>query len=123
MYQLAKKHKNIHLIEFIDNAASYLKAFDIFVLPSLKEGLPYTILEAMAAGIPIIATRVGGIPEMLKDCGYLIPTKNPDLIGGKILEFINNPGLTQEMVDKAKEKLENEFSLEAMLYQTKRIYQ
>ena len=124
MYNFVKKNnlKNVYLIEFIDNAAYYLKAFDIFVLPSLKEGLPYTILEAMVAEIPIIATNVGGVPEMLDDCGILIPSKNPDLIGKKILYLINNPELAQEMTRKAREKVEKEFSLEEMLLQIKNRY-
>ncbi len=50
-----------------ENAAQYLKAFDLFILPSIKEGAPYVILEAMAAELPIIATDVGNVSEMLKD--------------------------------------------------------
>lgn len=114
--------KHVHLIEFIDQAASYLKAFDIFVLPSLKEGLPYTILEAMAAEVPIIATRVGGIPEMLKDCDLLIPSKNPEIIQEKITQLINSPELVQEMTGKAKQRIEKEFSLDKMIKKTKKIY-
>jgi len=124
MHNFVKKNnlKNVHLIEFINNAASYLKAFDVFVLSSLKEGLPYTILEAMAAEIPIIATNVGGVPEMLDDCGILIPSKNPDSIGKEILYLINNPDLSQEMTRKARQKVEKEFSLEKMLQETKNLY-
>jgi len=124
MYNFVRKNnlKNVYLIEFIDNAASYLKAFDIFVLPSLKEGLPYTILEAMAAEIPIIATNVGGVPEMLDNCSILIPSKNPDSIGEKIFYLINNPELVQEMTRKAREKVEKEFSLEKMIEETKECY-
>ena len=50
-----------------ENAAQYLRAFDVFILPSLKEGAPFVLLEAMAAELPIIATDVGNISEMLKD--------------------------------------------------------
>jgi glycosyltransferase involved in cell wall biosynthesis len=66
----------------IPNAAKYLKAFDVFVLPSEKEGLPYTIIEAMAAGLPIVASRVGGIPEMIKDGvnGFLINPHDPEAL-------------------------------------------
>ena len=99
-----------------------MKAFDIFVLPSLKEGLPYTILEAMAAEIPIIATNVGGMPEMLDDCGILIPSKNPELIREKILFVINNPEKVKQMVQKAKEKAEQKFNLEVTIRKTKKIY-
>ncbi len=120
MYQLAKKHKNIHLIEFIDQAVSYLKAFDIFVLPSLKEGLPYTILEAMAAQIPIVATKVGGVPEMLSS--NLVPSKNSQQLAAKILYLINNPKIAQNLAQEALQKAIKEFSLEKMLRKTKRLY-
>jgi len=116
--------KNIHLIEFIPNAIKYLKAFDIFVLPSTKEGLPYTVIEAMIAGIPIISTNVGGIPEMIKNNinGFLIEPKNSDLIEKKILELINSSGKIQEITKKAKQKAEQEFTLEKMIEKTKKLY-
>jgi len=119
-----KNLKNIHLIEFIPNAANYLKAFDIFVLPSIKEGLPYTIIEAMIAEIPIIATNVGGIPEMIDNevNGILIEPKNSHKLAEKILYIINNPKKANELAKKAKEKAEQEFTLEKMIEKTKELY-
>jgi len=116
--------KNINLIEFIDNAASYLKAFDIFILPSLKEGLPYTILEAMTAEIPIIATDVGGIPEIIENDvnGILIKPKNHKLIKEKILYLMNNPEITEKLTQKAKNKIAKKFTLEKMIQKTKNTY-
>ena len=119
-----KNLKNIHLIEFIPNAVNYLKAFDIFILPSTKEGLPYTIIEAMAAEVPVIATNVGGIPEMIENNinGILIESKNSQLLAVKILELINNPETTKEMTRKSRQKVEKEFTLDQMILQTKKIY-
>jgi len=116
--------KNINFIEFIDNAASYLKSFDIFILPSLKEGLPYTILEAMAAEIPIIATDVGGIPEIIKNDinGILIKPKNPKLIKEKILHLINNPEISKDLSQKAKIRINKKFTLKRMIQKTRKIY-
>jgi len=126
MRDFIKKHnlKNVHLIEWVNNAASYLKAFDIFVLPSIKEGLPYTILEAMAAETPIITTNIGGIPEMIDDniSGILIQPKNSQQLAEKIIYLINNPEIAQEMTQKAKEKVVKEFGLEKMILETKRIF-
>ena len=119
-----KNLKNIHLIEFVPNAVNYLKAFDIFILPSTKEGLPYTIIEAMAAEVPVISTNVGGIPEMIENNinGILIEPKNSHLLADKILEFINNPEMTKEMTKKSRQKVEKEFTLDQMILQTKKLY-
>ena len=116
--------KNINLIEFIDNAASYLKAFDIFILPSLKEGLPYTILEAMTAQIPIIATDVGGIPEIIKNNvnGILIKPKNQKLIKEKILYLINNSEISKDLSQKAKIEANKKFTLKRMIQETRKVY-
>lgn len=116
--------QNIHLHEFIPNAANYLKAFDIFILPSLKEGLPYTILEAMLAEVLVIASAVGGIPEIIDDniSGFLIKPKNNQQLADKIDFVINNPDKIKTITKKAKEKINREFSLERMLEETKKLY-
>lgn len=110
--QLTKGKKNIYLHEFVPDAASYLKAFDVFVLPSIKEGLPYTLLEAALAGIPIVATNVGGIPEITEG----IEPKNSRLLAEKIKEAVGKPA------EELKEKIEREFSLEKMVSRTKALY-
>ncbi len=119
------KIKNIYLIEWIDNAASYLKAFDIFVLPSIKEGLSFSILEAMKAKTPIIATNVGGIPELIQDdiTGLLIQPKKVKELKSKIKYLIDHPEQAKEMAQKAKEKAENEFSLEETIRKTRDLYE
>ncbi len=113
LYQYAKGMKNIYLHEFISNASSYLKAFDVFVLPSIKEGLPYTILEAILAEVPVVATNVGGIPEIINDA---IQPKNSQQLAERIKKAINKP--TREI----KERIEREFSLEKMIRETKQLY-
>lgn len=124
MEKLTKENKNIHLIEYIPNAVKYLKAFDIFILPSLKEGLPYTIIEAMSAEIPIIASDVGGISEMIIDqkTGFLIKSKNPKVIKEKIEYILNNKDKTETIVKKAEKKAIQEFSLNQMINKIKETY-
>src|SRR3989344_5456025 len=82
----------VFFLGHISNASLYLKAFDIFMLPSVKEGFPYAILEAGYAEIPIIATAVGGIPEVIDDLenGILVQPKKSVEIAAAIDFFIEN---------------------------------
>lgn len=79
---ISKRHleTKVFLPGFVENASSLLPAFDLFVLPSRKEGLPYTLLEAMWAEIPVIATRVGGVPSLVMNnkTGLLMNPEQPD---------------------------------------------
>lgn len=116
--------KNVLLREFIPNAASYLKAFDFFILPSIKEGLPYTIMEAMAAGLPVIASKVGGIPELIDNNinGILIEPKKSDLIAEEIVKLLEQPAVAKRLAKKAEQKAKQEFGLERMIEKTKELY-
>jgi glycosyltransferase involved in cell wall biosynthesis len=79
---------------------------DIFILPSHWEGLPFSILEAMAFGMPIIATKVGAIPELIKkDNGILIPIKNSSEIHKKILFFIKRPKIIKTISKRNKQTM------------------
>jgi glycosyltransferase involved in cell wall biosynthesis len=103
-HYIAANHlqKNCHLLGHIPDAALYLKAFDCFALPSLKEGLPYTILEALAAQIPIIATRVGGIPEVMEESAthHLINPNNPTALTQAILSVLSATSTVRESPPK-----------------------
>jgi len=99
----------------ITDATQYLKAFDLFALASHKEGLPYTILEAQAAQIPIVATKVGGTPEIIQDNvnGYLVEPNNADDLANKINHALANP-ITSQLTD--------DFTLNKMLKKTIKVY-
>jgi len=138
MQRLIKQHQlgNIHLVPYIDKAVNYLKALDIFVLPSLKEGLPYSILEAMAAELSIIATNVGGIPEALfsetslnstgsafeSSPGILVKSKDSQQLAEKIIYLLNSHKTAGQFAQKAREKLIQSFTLKKMVRKTKKIY-
>ncbi len=106
----------------IPNASEYLKAFDIFVLPSRKEGFPYAILEAMQAGLPIVATNVGGIPEALGDVGILVKPENPKELSQALENLVLNKKFAISLGEKAKARSQL-FSEEKMLSETKAIYE
>ena len=110
----------LNIISNISNASKYLKNFDIFVLPSLKEGLPYVILEAGLAGLPIIASNVGGIPEIIKNGkeGLLVPPANPEELAVAIKKLIEDKTLRENLAKNLHEKIKKEFSLEKMLKET-----
>ena len=82
---------------------------DIFVLPSLSEGFPLVILEAMASGLPIIATKVGGLPSIIheNENGFIIETKNPEQIAEKTIMLLDNKKLRNHI--SKNNKLKSEF--------------
>src|SRR3989339_594901 len=110
----------LNIISNISNASKYLKNFDIFVLPSLKEGLPYVILEAGLAGLPVIASNVGGIPEIIENGkeGLLVPPANPEELAKAIKKLIDDKTLRENLAKNLHEKIQREFSLEKMLKET-----
>lgn len=92
-----------------------LAASDLFVLASEREALPTVILEAMATGLPVIASRVGGIPEALEDgaCGLLVPAGEHSALSSALRELISNPELRHNLGTAARRRAESEYSLEA----------
>ena len=110
-------NKKVFLAGKIPNASRYLTALDIFVLPSNKEGFPFAVLEAMAAKVPIIATRVGAIPEIIEDRknGIIVPSKNPEAIAGAIEELSQDDRLRQELAIQAHQNLIKNFSANQMV--------
>lgn len=103
-----------------DNAAQYLKAFDIYICSSVKEGFPYSILEAMAAGRPIISTDVGGIPEIIQDQtnGLLIGPHDASALASQIKLLMNDASLMTRLGQQAQIDVEQKFSLSQMLEKT-----
>src|SRR3989344_7277775 len=122
LIEASKNFPNIKLniISNIPNASKYLKNFDIFVLPSLKEGLPYVLLEAGLAGMHVIASNVGGIPEIIENGkeGLLVPPANPEELAVAIKKLIEDKTLRENLAKNLNEKIKKEFSLEKMLKET-----
>lgn len=117
--------EDVHLIGFVPEAARYLKGLDCFVLPSVKEGLPYALMEAMAAGVPITATQVGGIPDLIEEGrhGLLVPAKNPRALAAAVTRMLASPEHAQAMAGRARERIETEFRIEDMVKKTSALYE
>lgn len=114
---------NFFLLGSKNNAKQYLPAFDIFCLSSVKEGLSYTLIEALSAGLPVVTTDVGGNSEIIEnnENGILVQSKKPLDIAEAIEKLLNNPELKNKFnknnLTKAKQ-----FSLEKMISETEKIY-
>lgn len=120
-YNLEKK---VYLLGFIEKAFEYLKAFDIFLLTSVKEGLPYTILEAGLAENAVIASSIGGIPDIIENgkSGILVTKARSGEITRAIEYLIERPLEREKFAKNLKQKVEKEFSLEQMLEKTLKLY-
>ena len=101
-----------------------LSILDVFVLPSLNEGLPMALLEAQAAQIPVVATRVGAIPDVLENgvTGMLIPPKDPQAIAEAIIMILSDKQLASGIAQKGFERVRDNFSSEKMASKYLSIY-
>ena len=125
--ELIKKYRldgHFLLTGTMKNAGQFLKAFDIFVMPSKKEGLPYALLEAMAAKIACVASAVGGIPEIIENerNGLLIKDMSPGKLNDAISRLIRDKKTTRALGAAAAETIQSKFSLKQMLEKTLALY-
>ncbi|MFS2002567.1 TIGR03088 family PEP-CTERM/XrtA system glycosyltransferase [Duganella sp. CT11-25] len=99
-----------------DDIPQLMRAMDVFVLPSLAEGASNTILEAMASGLPVVATAVGGNPDLVQSgwTGSLVPARDPALLAEAIGDYYRIPGLAEHHGGRARRRVMAEFSLTAM---------
>jgi glycosyltransferase involved in cell wall biosynthesis len=90
----------------------FLQISDLMVLPSHSEGSPHVVFEAMSAGVPILGTRVGGIPEILTDgqTAILVPPKNPEAMASGIVRLLESPEMALSLASRARETLTERFS-------------
>lgn len=98
--------EKIFFLGIRDDVSALLGNADIFVLPSDWEGVPLTVLEAMSANKPVIATVVGGVPELIEDdiSGILVPPQNPEALANAVLCLAKDPELRQKMGKAAQER-------------------
>jgi glycosyltransferase involved in cell wall biosynthesis len=109
---------------FVNNARTYLSALDIFVMPSLSENLPYSILEAGLARLPVIATAVGGIPEIIESGrnGILVLKEDPESLLSALIKLSEDRSLAKHLSEALHKTIKEKFSLEQMVDKTLEIY-
>ncbi len=108
-----------------DDIPELMRAMDVFVLPSLAEGISNTILEAMATGLPVVATAVGGNGELVREgeTGFLVPAAQPQALAAAIARYVNDAELRRRHGHGGRERVEREFSMEAMVARYVAIYE
>jgi glycosyltransferase involved in cell wall biosynthesis len=108
----------------IDNPYKLMQALDVFVLASDVEGLPYVVIEALSQGVPLVATDVGGMPEVIDEGanGYLVPPRDPEALAARLGDILRDPQLGTAMGGRARELYRERFSLDAMLRSHRALY-
>lgn len=116
--------ENVRLLGFIPEIATYLKAFDVFLFPSRTEALGYALLEAGGAALPVVATRVGGIPEVITDeaSGLLVTPEQPSQLASAIERLFNDPDLRKRLSETIVKRIHNGFVFKRMVASTSALY-
>lgn len=114
----------VRLLGHRSDVETVLAGLDVFVLPSASEGLSNTVLEAMATGLPVVATRVGGADEVVEDgvTGLLVPPGSPDALARAIAEIVRDPARGSSMGAAARRRVETEFALVETVRQYEALY-
>lgn len=115
------------IVEFLgarNDVPAQLLQFDLFILPSLWEGLPYVLLEAMAAGLPIVTTDVDGVREMITDGreGIVVPSRNAHALAAAVIDLMGNSARRADLGVKGAQVVKERFSLDAMIEQIMKVY-
>jgi len=125
--QIRQHHleKHVMLVGFRADILSLHKAFDVFAMSSVTEGLGTSLLDAMACGKPVVATTVGGIPEVVvhEETGLLVPPRDPPAMAAAIVRLLADARLRQQMGEAGLARVRTHFSAETMVQNTLRVYQ
>ncbi len=115
---------NVRFTGYREDVPRLLAAMDVFVLPSLYEGMPFSILEAMAAARPVVATRVDGVPEIVVEgeTGMLVPPREPEKLAKAIGFLLAHPDHAREMGRRGRERVRTHFSWEHMVEMIGQLY-
>lgn len=106
-----ERRLNVRFLGEHDDGARFLPAFDGFALPSRTEGTPIVLFEAMAAGVPVIASRVGGVPDVLGDTAWLVAPEDPEALAAALGEWLEDPARAAARADAARARLAERYAL------------
>ncbi len=118
----AKSGTGLHLLGFLPDAARYLKAFDLFLAPSRTEALGYAILEAGSAGVPVLGSDAGGIPEAVGNAEMLFPTGDADALARKLASLVARPEALPAEGRRLCERVRDRFGMTRMISETFALY-
>jgi glycosyltransferase involved in cell wall biosynthesis len=109
---------------YLPQPERFFEDVDLMVLPSHTEGLPNVVLESLAMDVPVLATAVGGTPEIVTDgvTGRLVPARSPQALADALLEFVADPGAWRRMAARGRELVEQEFDFTVRTRRLERIY-
>jgi glycosyltransferase involved in cell wall biosynthesis len=116
--------KHIAFLGSRSDALELLSTFDVFVLPSEIEGMSNALLEAMAVGRPVVATDVGGNPEVVVDgeTGFVVPPADPDRLAAAILKLLQAPDMAREMGAAGRQRVCEEYRVDVMVRRIENLY-
>lgn len=114
----------VKFLGFRSDVPALLQEMEVFILPSLSEGLPLSVLEALALQKPVVATHVGGIPEIVEDgvTGYLVPPRNPEALAERIILLLSDPQTAARFGEVGRKRVEEAFGLEQMIRNYQSLY-
>jgi glycosyltransferase involved in cell wall biosynthesis len=118
-------HSSVTLIDYLDNEElpEIYKNSDIFVLPSLMEGVPRTLLEAMACGVPVVTTDLPHLVGIIEGAGLVVPPKDPALLSDAILSILEDRSLAETMGQRGRKRIEQDYSWEDTVEKTLALYE
>jgi len=120
-------HKHVRLLGHVpwQQLADLYRRASVFVMPSFYETFGISVIEAMAFGLPVVATRTGGLPEVVEDgvTGILVPTGDAEALADALIRLLRDPDLRQRMGQAGQERVRAEFTIDRVVSQTLAVYE
>jgi glycosyltransferase involved in cell wall biosynthesis len=116
--------RSTYFVGYQTDIAGYYRLFDAFVLPSVNEGTPVSAIEALASGTPVVATRVGGVPDVVTDGvdGFLVPPRDTDAAADRLAQLARDPELRARLGETGRANAQARYSVERLVDDVDRLY-